>query len=205
MVHACQPNFSAVPGVDPTSRQELHYGDTAMAFAALTGCMEVHRYGTHLGNTKALTKAIGVQFVGNRETLKESACFKRHVFFFLDPFFVGFHYFGAQQFCFGQASSGTPVKWQVTSREGLTVRVKSDLKSTKLGVLARHAVFEELDREGYRSWAERLGTRCKIRPDFSSQELAQQNYGTQLTCYLVGCNGVSSIVIDFPSDSNLRF
>ena len=87
MVHACQPNFSAVPGVDPTSRQELHYGDTAMAFAALTGCMEVHRYGTHLGNTKALTKAIGVQFVGNRETLKESACFKRHVFFFLDPFF----------------------------------------------------------------------------------------------------------------------
>lgn len=77
-----------------------------------------------------------------------------------------------------KASSGTPVKWQVTSREGLTVRVKSDLKSTKLGVLARHAVFEELDREGYRSWAERVpqGTRCKIRPDFSrSQELVQQN------------------------------
>ena len=45
------------------------------------------------------------------------------------------------------------MKWQVTSREGLTVRVKSDLKSTKLGVLPRHAVFEELDREGYRSWA----------------------------------------------------
>lgn len=44
-------------GRDPTSRQELHYGDTAMAFAALTGCMEVHRYGTHLGNPKALTKA----------------------------------------------------------------------------------------------------------------------------------------------------
>ena len=35
----------------------------------------------------------------------------------------------------------------------MTVRVKSDLKSTKLGVLPRHAVFEELDREGYRSWA----------------------------------------------------
>lgn len=92
------------------SYQELHYGDTAMAFAALTGCMEVHRYGTHLGNTKALTKA----------------------------------------------SSGTPVKWQVTSREGLTVRVKSDLKSTKLGVLARHAVFEELDREGYRIFFKKL-------------------------------------------------
>ena len=136
---------------------------------------------------------------------KRICMFQKACFLFFGSFFVGFHYFGAQQFCFGQASSGTPVKWQVTSREGLTVRVKSDLKSTKLGVLARHAVFEELDREGYRSWAERLGTRCKIRPDFSSQELAQQNYGTQLTCYLVGCNGVSSIVIDFPSDSNLRF
>ena len=200
MVHACLPNFSAVPGVDPTSRQELHYGDTAVAFAALTGCMEVHRYGTHLGNTKALTKAIGVQFVGNRETLKESACFKRHVFFFLDPFFVGFHYFAAQQFCFGKASSGTPVKWQVTSREGLTVRVKSDLKSTKLGVLARHAVFEELDREGYRSWAERPPGGCSPNsprfleiPGIGSTKL----WDPIDLLFFVGCNGVSSISI-FP-------
>ena len=56
------------------------------------------------------------------------------------------------------------MKWQVTSREGLTVRVKSDLKSTKLGVLPRHAVFEELDREGYRSWAGGTASgRCRLQ------------------------------------------
>ena len=131
---------------------------------ALTGCMEVHRYGTHLGNTKALTKAIGVQFVGNTRNTKRICMFQKACFLsFWILFLLGFTIFAAQQFCFGKASSGTPVKWQVTSREGLTVRVKSDLKSTKLGVLARHAVFEELDREGYRSWAERPPGWCKSK------------------------------------------
>eukprot|EP00438_Fugacium_kawagutii_P001930 Skav226025 [mRNA] locus=scaffold2502:40315:42486:+ [translate_table: standard] len=92
------------------SYQELHYGDTAMAFASLTGCMEVNRYGTHLGNTKALIKSV----------------------------------------------SGTPVKWVVTSREGLTVRLKSDLKSSKLGTLAKNAVFEELDRDCYRIFYKKI-------------------------------------------------
>lgn len=91
------------------SYQELHYGDTAMAFASLTGCMEVKRYGAHLGNTKALTKA-----------------------------------------------SGTQVKWKVTARDGLTVRVKNDLTSTKLGTLARHAVIEELDRDCNRIFFKKL-------------------------------------------------
>ena len=50
------PNIGWTHG-ESNSQQELHYGDTAMAFAALTGCTEVQHYGTHLGNTKALTKA----------------------------------------------------------------------------------------------------------------------------------------------------
>ena len=143
--------------------QELHYGDTAMAFAALTGCMEVHRYGTYLGNTKALTKARNSSLrsshgpillvKGGLVRYDQIACFWCGMcYFFLKSFLyllVGFR----PHFWFRcQASSGTPVKWQVTSRQGLTVRVKSDLTSTKLGLLARHAVFEELDREGYRSW-----------------------------------------------------
>ena len=136
------------------SYQELHYGDIGMAFASLTGCMEVHRYGAHLGNTQALTK---------------------HV-------------------------SGTQVTWKVTSREGLTVRVKSDLQSTKLGVLAKNAIIEELDRDCYRiffkklegegpdsGWisAYRLGKKAaeRLTPvqwGFSSQKAGQKAHDTVL-------------------------
>ncbi|CAK9007883.1 unnamed protein product [Durusdinium trenchii] len=85
------------------SYQELHYGTTPMAFAALTGCTMVQRFGAYLENVRALTK-----------------------------------------------SSGGKSLWQVTGRGGLTVRAQCDPKSTKIGTLARKAVFEELDRNCYR-------------------------------------------------------
>lgn len=41
------------------SYQELHYGTTPMAFAALTGCTMVQRFGAYLENVRALTKSSG--------------------------------------------------------------------------------------------------------------------------------------------------
>ena len=38
------------------SYQELHYGTTGMAFAALTGCCSVQRFGAYLENVRAVTK-----------------------------------------------------------------------------------------------------------------------------------------------------
>ena len=46
--------------------------------------------------------------------------------------------------------------WQVTGRGGLTVRAQCDPKSTKIGTLARKAVFEELDRNCYRIMFKRI-------------------------------------------------
>lgn len=83
------------------SYEELHYGNAAMAFAALTGCTTMRHFGSYI-DKKALTK--------------------------------------------GSSS----IHWVVTARDGLTVRSKCDMKSSKLGKLEKDAEFEELERDCYR-------------------------------------------------------
>ena len=85
------------------SYEQLHLGTTGMAFAALTGCSTVQRFGSYLEDVRAVTKGCGGKSL-----------------------------------------------WEVTARDGVTVRSQADVKSTKVGKLAKKAVFEELDRNCHR-------------------------------------------------------